>query len=78
MLTLYISLLCGGVAQGVLLSAADNSFLEVLRTTMTAVRISTLGELLIFASAVVFLANFGKVFFESGQRLRAQIMERIS
>lgn len=77
-LTLYISLLLGGVAQGVLLSAADNSFLEVLRTTMTAVRISTIGDLLIFASAVVFLANFGKVFFESGQRVRAQIMERIS
>jgi cytochrome c oxidase cbb3-type subunit 1 len=77
-LTLYISLLLGGIAQGVLLSAADNSFVEVLRTTMTAVRISTLGDLLIFVSAVLFLANFGMILVDSGKRLRAQIMERIS
>jgi hypothetical protein len=45
---------------------------------MTAVRISTLGDLLIFVSAVLFLANFGMILVDSGKRLRAQIMERIS
>ncbi|HWD21144.1 MAG TPA: cbb3-type cytochrome c oxidase subunit I [Verrucomicrobiae bacterium] len=76
--TLYLSHVIGGVMQGILLSEARNSFIDVLRSTMMAVRIGTLGELLIFVGALVFLLNFVKILSETGQRLRGDIMGRLS
>jgi cytochrome c oxidase cbb3-type subunit 1 len=76
--TVYLSLVIGGIDQGILLSDSRNSFVDVLRNTMMAVRVSTLGDLLLFVGALVFLANFGKVLRESGERLRRELMGRIS
>jgi len=77
-LTAYLSLVIGGVAQGVLLSDSRNSFFDVLHTTMTAVRISTVGDLLLFVGALVFLANFLGVLRASGERVGRELLGRIS
>lgn len=77
-LALYLPLVVGGVIQGIMLSDPRNPFMDVLRGTMVAVRASTLGDLLIFTGAVVFLVNFTGLLCQSGNRLRTQVLERIS
>jgi cbb3-type cytochrome oxidase subunit 1 len=73
-LTSYLALVAGGVGQGILLSDARNSFMDVLRATLMPVRISTLGDLLLFVGAFLFLLNFVKVIVESGQRWKTEFV----
>ncbi len=77
-LTSYLALVVGGLGQGILLSDPKNSFMDVFRSTVMAVRVSTLGDLLLFVGALVFLLNFVKIFSDVGKRLRAEIIGRIS
>lgn len=53
----WLSLLIGGVWQGVLLQNAANTFDSTLRSTLPAIRGSTLGIVLLWIGAVVFLLN---------------------
>ncbi len=77
-LAAYLSLVVGGIAQGIILSAASNSFLDGLRAGMVAVRVSTVGDLLIFVGAMVFLANLFGALRSHFQQIRAALMGRIS
>jgi cytochrome c oxidase cbb3-type subunit 1 len=54
----WLSLLIGGVWQGLLLQNPANTFVSTMRDTLPAVRGSTLGILLLLAGAAVFLRNF--------------------
>ncbi|MGZ4986642.1 MAG: cbb3-type cytochrome c oxidase subunit I [Limisphaerales bacterium] len=53
----YIALLVGGIAEGYLLTNSQNSFLVVLKTTLTAIRVSTLGDLLLVLGQIAGLLN---------------------
>ncbi len=53
----YIALLVGGIAEGYLLGDTQNSFVAVLRTTLAAVRVSTLGDLMLVVGQIVGLLN---------------------
>jgi cytochrome c oxidase cbb3-type subunit 1 len=54
----FVSLLVAGVWQGAALDNPLNSFVSVMKSTMMAIRMSTLELPLLFAGAVVFLLNF--------------------
>jgi cytochrome c oxidase cbb3-type subunit 1 len=54
----YLSLLVGGIAQGLLLSNPSNSILVVMKTTLMPLRISTLGDLIIVLGQIPLLINF--------------------
>src|SRR5258706_5762239 len=47
----------GGIIQGLEMRKASIPFLEILRTTLMFLRISTLGDLMLFAGHVIFLLN---------------------
>ena len=53
----YIALLVGGIAEGYLLSNPQNSFLVVLKTTLAAIRVSTIGDLLLVVGQIAGLLN---------------------
>jgi cytochrome c oxidase cbb3-type subunit 1 len=53
----YIALMVGGIAEGYLLTSAQNSFVVVLKTALTAVRVSTLGDLLLLVGQIAGLLN---------------------
>jgi cytochrome c oxidase cbb3-type subunit 1 len=53
----YIALLVGGIAEGYLLTNPQNSFIVILKTTLTAVRVSTLGDLLLVLGQIAGLLN---------------------
>ncbi|MDB6056957.1 MAG: Cytochrome c oxidase subunit [Verrucomicrobiales bacterium] len=53
----YIALLVGGIAQGYLLTNPQNSFAVILKTTLMAVRVSTLGDLLLVVGQFAGLLN---------------------
>jgi len=57
----YLSLIVAGVGQGILLSNAGNSFVDVMRRTMMPLRMSTLGDLFVLVGIVLFLLNFAGV-----------------
>jgi cytochrome c oxidase cbb3-type subunit I len=57
----YAALLVGGIGQGILLADPGHSFVDVMRGTLTPLRVSTLGDLMLLAGTVVFLANFARV-----------------
>jgi cytochrome c oxidase cbb3-type subunit I len=54
----YIALLVGGIAQGYLLTNPQNSFIAILHSTMMAVRVSTIGDLLLVLGQIAALLNF--------------------
>ena len=53
----YIALLVGGIAEGYLLTSSQNSFVVVLKTALTAIRISTMGDLLLVLGQIAGLLN---------------------
>jgi cytochrome c oxidase cbb3-type subunit I len=53
----YIALLVGGIAEGYLLGDTQNTFVQVLRATLTAVRVSTLGDLMLVIGQIIGLLN---------------------
>ena len=57
----YLALLVGGVGQGILLADPGHSFVQVMRSTLMPLRMSTLGDLMFLAATLVFLANFARV-----------------
>ncbi len=57
----YLSLLIGGIGQGVMLADSTHSFVEVMKGTLMALRMSTLGDLLFLAGTALFLVNFARV-----------------
>jgi len=57
----YISLLAAGLWQGVMLNNSANSFMAVLKSSMTAIRMSTTGPLLFAVGTLVFLLNFAQL-----------------
>jgi cytochrome c oxidase cbb3-type subunit 1 len=57
----YLSLLVGGVEQGIMLAEPGYSFVQVMRGTLMPLRASTLGDLFFLAGTVVFLGNFAWV-----------------
>jgi cytochrome c oxidase cbb3-type subunit 1 len=54
----YMALLVGGVGEGFMLNDPKYSFEQVLSGTLMALRAGTLGDLLIFIGAALFLLNF--------------------
>jgi cytochrome c oxidase cbb3-type subunit 1 len=54
----YLSLLVAGVGEGYLLDDPKYSFAEVMRGTLMPLRVSTMGDLLVFIGTVIFLLNF--------------------
>ena len=54
----YLALTIGGIGQGIWLSDAQISFVNVMKATLPAVRGSTLGDLLIVLGNLAFLLNF--------------------
>ncbi len=59
----WLSLLIGGVWQGLLLQNPANTFVSTMRDTLPAIRGGTLGILLLLAGAAVFLRNFTILLF---------------
>lgn len=57
----YVSELVAGLLQGALLHDPNRTDLDVLKATLTPLRIGTLGDLLIFGGTVVFLLNFALI-----------------
>ena len=57
----YLSLLIGGISQGVMLEDGTHSFVEVMRGTLMPLRMSTLGDLLFLAGTTAFAINFARV-----------------
>jgi cytochrome c oxidase cbb3-type subunit 1 len=57
----YLSLVVAGIGQGILLTSADRSFVQVMRGTLTPLRAGTLGDLMFLVGTLVFLANFARV-----------------
>jgi cytochrome c oxidase cbb3-type subunit I len=57
----YLSLLVGGVGQGVLLEDAGHSFVQVMQGTLMPLRMSTLGDLMFLTGTIVFLVNFARL-----------------
>jgi cytochrome c oxidase cbb3-type subunit 1 len=57
----YLSLLVAGILQGVLLSDPGHSFDQAMQGTLMPLRLSTLGDLMLLAGTLVFLANFARV-----------------
>lgn len=53
----YIALLVGGIAEGYLLTNPQNSFLVVLKTSLAAIRVSTIGDLLLVLGQIAGLLN---------------------
>ncbi|HEY3915957.1 MAG TPA: cbb3-type cytochrome c oxidase subunit I, partial [Verrucomicrobiae bacterium] len=53
-----LSLMVAGIQQGILLSEPGHSFVDVMRSTLMPLRMSTLGDLFFLAGACNFLANF--------------------
>lgn len=53
----YIALLVGGIAEGYLLTDPHNSFVTVLRTSLTAIRVSTVGDLFLVMGQIAGLLN---------------------
>jgi cytochrome c oxidase cbb3-type subunit 1 len=53
----WLSLLVGGLWQGLLLQEPANTFVSTMRQTLPAIRGSTLGILLLLAGVMVFLLN---------------------
>jgi cytochrome c oxidase cbb3-type subunit 1 len=68
----YVSLLAAGVWQGVALDNAANPFSSVMRSTLMAIRMSTLAPLLLFIGAAVFLVNFALLLKNRGCRCRRE------
>ncbi len=56
---IVIPLMIGGVLQGRKLANPDLAFVEVSRSTLMFLRVSTLGDLLLLAGHALFLLNFG-------------------
>lgn len=56
---LVLPLLVGGVVQGLRYRDPQIEFLAALKPALMALRLSTLGDLLLFVASVVFLANLG-------------------
>jgi cytochrome c oxidase cbb3-type subunit 1 len=54
----YIALVVGGVGQGYLLNEPRYSFTQVVAATLTALRVETLGDVLIILGTLCFLLNF--------------------
>jgi cbb3-type cytochrome oxidase subunit 1 len=54
----YISLLVAGLWQGLMLNDPSHSFVAVMFSTMVAIRVSTLGPLLLVLATLAFLLNF--------------------
>jgi cytochrome c oxidase cbb3-type subunit I len=54
----YVSLLVAGLWQGVALDNAGNSFISVMKSTLMALRMSTLAPLLLLVGTFIFLLNF--------------------
>ena len=52
----------GGRVQGTTLADANRSFLDVQSATMSFIRISTIGELLVFLAAAVLVINLAISF----------------
>jgi cytochrome c oxidase cbb3-type subunit 1 len=63
--TLWLSLLIGGVIEGLLLSNPANSFLEAMKASLPAIRGSTLGLLLLAGGTAAFLANYLQLLWQS-------------
>jgi cytochrome c oxidase cbb3-type subunit I len=57
----YIALLVAGIGQGILLSDPGYSFVQAMQATLMPLRLSTLGDLLLLAGTLVFLANFARL-----------------
>jgi cytochrome c oxidase cbb3-type subunit 1 len=53
----YICLLCGGIAEGYFLTDQSNSFLAVMKSTLPALRVSTLGDVLLVLGQIAGLLN---------------------
>jgi cytochrome c oxidase cbb3-type subunit 1 len=60
-LVCWLSLLIAGVWQGILLQDPANPFDSSLRSTLPAIRFSTLGILMLWIGSVLFLLNFGQM-----------------
>jgi cytochrome c oxidase cbb3-type subunit 1 len=71
----YLSLVVGGIGQGILLADPNNSALQVLQGTLIPLRASTTGDLLIFVGTVAFLLNFALVLSRSCRACWTQLKE---
>jgi cbb3-type cytochrome oxidase subunit 1 len=60
-----IPLMVGGWAQGGSMADAQLSFMEAFKSGLTALRVSTLGDLLMVAGAVLFLFQFLRVWLSA-------------
>jgi cytochrome c oxidase cbb3-type subunit 1 len=67
-LFIVISLAIGGVAQGVKLNHASIPFIDVTAATLPYLRVSTMGDVLIFVGHLLFLSN---LLIVAGRVLRA-------
>ena len=67
-----VPLAIGGVAQGNALNLGTGAFLEVTRSTLTFLRVSTTGDLLMAAGHVVFFLNLIGVLARAGRQTLRQ------
>jgi cytochrome c oxidase cbb3-type subunit 1 len=68
----YLSLVCAGVGQGVLLANGGNAFAEVMRRTMLPIRVSMMGDLLVVVGTILFLLNLAGVLRTACRQCCAQ------
>ena len=68
----YVALLAAGVWQGVELNDPANSFAAVMKGTMMALRMSTLGPLLLTLGVIAFLLNFALLMKGCCERCRRE------
>jgi hypothetical protein len=73
-----LPLIAGGVVQGAAVNDPEREFMDAFRPGLMALRLSTLGDLLLLVSATLYAFNFGRGWVRAGcQAARCWIAEAL-